>query len=82
MARSAALNGCDCPGDNEEYYARMFEITRRVLDDELLTTPYMEPSEQPGEELQAQITVMAREFDRCERSHPAYDGYICERHRD
>jgi hypothetical protein len=83
MAHAAALNGCDCPGDNEEYYSRIFEITRRVLGDELLTNPdvdvkdYFEANQHISETLRAEIMALGREFDRRKQSHPTYDGYIC-----
>jgi hypothetical protein len=85
MSHAAALNGCDCPGDNEQYYSRMFEITRHVLGDELLTNPdidlkeHFEMNEHLSEKLQAEIMALGHEFDNRKRSHPTYDGYICYR---
>jgi hypothetical protein len=85
MSHAAALNGCDCPGDNEEYYSRIFKITRRVLGDELLTNPdvdlknYFEVHQHIGEKLRAEVIELGREFDSRKQSHPTYDGYICYR---
>jgi hypothetical protein len=83
MARAAALNGCDCPGDNEEYYARMFEILRRAVGDEILTDPdidlkgFFEINKNISEQLQADVAALGDEFDSLKKSHPTYDGYIC-----
>ena len=85
MAQAAALNGCDCPGDNEEYYERTFGILRGLLGDDVLTNPSVDMKElfdkNPsfGEKIQAEVIALGDEFDSRKKSHPTYDGYICYR---